>query len=73
MQTIGVQPSSSALARVMMTTAAAASFREEELAAVTVPVPSVTKHGFRRARLSAVTPSRGFSSVSKTVTAPLRP
>ena len=57
----------------MMTTAAAASFREEELAAVTVPVPSVTKHGFRRARLSAVTPSRGFSSVSKTVTAPLRP
>ncbi len=70
---MGSQPSSAALARVMTTTAAAASFRELELAAVTVPVPSKTKHGLSRARPSAVTPSRGFSSVSTTVTAPLRP
>ena len=60
---IGLMPSSLALSALMTTIAAAPSLIPEAFAAVTVP-PSL-KAGRSLAMPSAVTPSRGNSSVSK--------
>ena len=64
----GLTPRASAFSLDMTTTAAAPSFRLEELPAVTVP--PFTKHGFKRSSFSMVWLALGPSSVSKTVMFP---
>ena len=50
---LGLMPSASAFSRDMTTTADAASFRLEELPAVTVPVPSNTKAAWQMAKAAS--------------------
>lgn len=50
---LGLMPSASAFSRDMTTTADAASFRLEELSAVTVPVPSNTKAAWQMAKAAS--------------------
>lgn len=50
---LGLMPSASAFSRDMTTTADAASFRLEELSAVTVPVPSNTKVAWQMAKAAS--------------------
>ena len=64
------KPSVSALARLASMTAAAPSFREDALPAVTQP--SFLNTGRMAASFSTVVPARGFSSVSNTNGSPLR-
>src|SRR5690606_19130913 len=66
----GVRPSCFAFSALHTMTAAAPSFREEALPAVTEP--SFLKAGRSLPRLSPVTPSRGHSSLSTISGSPLR-